>query len=145
MRQSAPTTRKPAAPDDPNPVAQHLYQRDEYRKSTLRRIAAAGKVLADIRGEFASREDAEAEREITNGMLAAIAPDLPVATAKLRAASESAFAESIPRLASIQEFSADSNLPAIYAAYRFTGSTEAAATLARGNIVHLTCNPPFYA
>ena len=134
-----------AAPDDPNPVAQHLYKRDEYRKTTLRRIATAGKVLADIRGEFSDREDAEAEREITNAMLAAQAPELPVATARLRAASDAAYAELIPRLASVQTFDAENALPALYAAYRFTGDRENAAELARGNIVHLTCNPPFYA
>ena len=131
-------------PDDTNPVAVNLYQRDERRKADLRAAALVGKVLADGRGEFQNRANAESERQITNAMFAAAAAENPELTAALRAASETAFAEVIPRLASVQQFAAASRLPSIIASYRFTGNDAAAAVIARGNINNLACSPPFY-
>ena len=128
-----------------HPVDRHFWELDEYRKRLVRRAALGGKVIADGQGEFSSRQDAEAEREITNGMLAAEAADNLTEVAALRAASESAFAASIPRLASIQEYDSDTPLPSVVASFRFTGNLDAAERIAGSSVIRLVSYPPFYA
>ena len=128
-----------------HPVDRHFWELDEYRKRLVRRAALGGKVIADGQGEFSSRQDAEKEREITNGMLTAEAADNLIEVAALRAASESAFAASIPRLASVQQYDSDTPLPSIVAAFRFTGNLDAAEKIAGSNVIRLVSYPPFYA
>ena len=139
------TGHKPDFNPPVHPVDRHFWELDEYRKRLVRRAALGGKVIADGQGEFSSRQDAEAEREITNGMLTAEAADNLIEVAALRAASESAFAASIPRLASIQEYDSDTPLPSVVASFRFTGNLDAAERIAGSNVIRLVSYPPFYA